>query len=236
MEVHHHPHTKGKGFKYYLFEFFMLFLAVFCGFLAENIREHQVEKTSERQYIYSLVQDIKNDSRLLHTIDMTWEKSYNAADSLRKFLAGPEIYTESYHAFNLWNWATGFDDFVPNDGTIQQLLNSGGLRLLRKKSVVDSIMAYQRIIELIMALQKHMSERQIDDKIKYELFDAVGLFNAKQKDNIPLLNKDRNVVNQAFGYINRWVTNFYWLRIYAKNIKERGAGMLVVIKKEYNIQ
>ena len=44
MEVHHHPHTSGKKWTHYFWEFLMLFLAVFCGFIAENFREHQIEK------------------------------------------------------------------------------------------------------------------------------------------------------------------------------------------------
>jgi hypothetical protein len=44
MEVHAHTHTQRKKWSHYLWEFLMLFLAVFCGFLAENIREHGVEK------------------------------------------------------------------------------------------------------------------------------------------------------------------------------------------------
>jgi len=40
MEVHKHPHhvTHKKKWTEYLLEFFMLFLAVFLGFVAENIR------------------------------------------------------------------------------------------------------------------------------------------------------------------------------------------------------
>src|SRR5215470_2458972 len=55
METHaHHLHkAPGKKWTHYLFEFLMLFLAVFCGFLAENFREHLVEKKRSRQYITS---------------------------------------------------------------------------------------------------------------------------------------------------------------------------------------
>jgi len=38
MEAHPHTYTERKRLKHYLFEFLMLFLAVFCGFLAENFR------------------------------------------------------------------------------------------------------------------------------------------------------------------------------------------------------
>ena len=41
MEVHKHPHhvTHKKKWGEYILEFLMLFLAVFLGFLAENLRE-----------------------------------------------------------------------------------------------------------------------------------------------------------------------------------------------------
>ena len=56
MEVHKHPHdvTHKKNWKGYLLEFFMLFLAVFLGFIAENEWEHVVEKNRAKQYAKSL--------------------------------------------------------------------------------------------------------------------------------------------------------------------------------------
>jgi hypothetical protein len=59
MEVHHHLHTARKRWTHYFWEFLMLFLAVFCGFLAENFREHQVEKYRGKQYVYSFYRDLK---------------------------------------------------------------------------------------------------------------------------------------------------------------------------------
>src|SRR5438046_155941 len=72
MEVHKHPHhvTHKKKWSEYLLEFFMLFLAVFLGFVAENIREHIVEKEKGRQYIESFYEDLKADTaRLNYLID-----------------------------------------------------------------------------------------------------------------------------------------------------------------------
>ncbi len=54
MEVHAHTHTARKKWTHYFWEFLMLFLAVFCGFLAEYQLEHKIEKDREKQYIYSL--------------------------------------------------------------------------------------------------------------------------------------------------------------------------------------
>jgi hypothetical protein len=62
MEVHHHahdpaaPHHK-KNWKSYFWEFLMLFLAVFCGFLAEYQLEHKIERDRGKQYTYSFYED-----------------------------------------------------------------------------------------------------------------------------------------------------------------------------------
>src|SRR5215212_5505470 len=57
MEVHKHPHhvTHKKKWGEYLLEFFMLFFAVFLGFVAENIREGFVERHKEKEYMHSLL-------------------------------------------------------------------------------------------------------------------------------------------------------------------------------------
>ena len=59
MEVHTHSHaTHGKkNWRDYFWEFLMLFLAVFCGFLAEYQLEHKIEKDRELQFIISLTTD-----------------------------------------------------------------------------------------------------------------------------------------------------------------------------------
>ena len=50
MEVHAHSHSHEKNWRSYFWEFLMLFLAVFCGFLAENQREHNIEKKELRNF------------------------------------------------------------------------------------------------------------------------------------------------------------------------------------------
>jgi hypothetical protein len=69
MEVHAHTHTSDpdshrgrKKFTHYLWEFLMLFLAVFCGFLAENYREHLVEHQREKEFAHQLLADLLSDS------------------------------------------------------------------------------------------------------------------------------------------------------------------------------
>jgi hypothetical protein len=60
----------------------MLFLAVFCGFLAENQREHIVEHNQELKYMASLYEDLKKDTAdLAHDIPF-WEKLIKKIDTI----------------------------------------------------------------------------------------------------------------------------------------------------------
>ena len=68
MEVHAHSHTARKKWTHYFWEFLMLFLAVFCGFLAENQREHMIEHQRETKFIRSLISDLETDTTRLGSI------------------------------------------------------------------------------------------------------------------------------------------------------------------------
>src|SRR6476620_2575759 len=67
MEVHHHPdlHHKPKKWKEYFLEFLMIFLAVTMGFFAESFREHLSDRSKEKEYIKSMVEDLETDSAFL---------------------------------------------------------------------------------------------------------------------------------------------------------------------------
>ena len=68
MEVHHHAHHEHgpdshhkKSWKTYFFDFFMLFLAVLCGFLAEYQLEHKIERDRAKQFLQSMLIDVRTN-------------------------------------------------------------------------------------------------------------------------------------------------------------------------------
>src|ERR1700733_13276147 len=82
MEVHTHTHTERKKWTHYLWEFIMLFLAVFCGFLAENIREHTAEHSRAKEFSKSLVLDLQNDTAAIRNQERIAEVYISFVDSL----------------------------------------------------------------------------------------------------------------------------------------------------------
>src|SRR5678815_3161448 len=144
MEVHQHTHTPRKKWTHYLWEFLMLFLAVTLGFFVENQREHLVEHQREKQFVQSLFNDIKADTANLDRIINARTKKEHALDSLSYLMNNDSVkeFTKQIYFYAVSIARTLPYRFVANDGTIQQLKNSGAFRLIRKRSVVDSISKY----------------------------------------------------------------------------------------------
>ena len=132
MEVHHHVNTQRKKWTHYFWEFLMLFLAVFCGFIAENIREHQVEKVREKEYKKSLLNDIKEDTVEMNKSIERAKFAIIYADSeiLYIYQHPPDKYLSEKFT-DMDTYALHRLKVVFNNITAQQLKNAGNLRLLR---------------------------------------------------------------------------------------------------------
>ncbi len=143
MEVHAHSHTVpiaigGKKFTHYLWEFLMLFLAVFCGFLAENQREHYVEQQREKQYARELYDEFFADSIVVaNKISARLEKEKDM-DYLSSYVRDSSLTTlprEFYPAYTTVMYLITSYFFEPKDGILNQLKSSGSLRYFKNTTL-----------------------------------------------------------------------------------------------------
>lgn len=146
MEVHNHSHTARKKWTHYFWEFLMLFLAVFCGFLAENIREHKVEQHRAKEFAKSLVQDLQKDTAAI-SIESKSARLYIAVvDSLLKLnntaLQGRQASQFSFYTrFVYWTVPVSW-----NRNTFQQIRNSGSLRYFKNVMLLKKLLAYDGLV------------------------------------------------------------------------------------------
>lgn len=144
MEVHHSHHSgHKKSWKEYFLEFFMLFFAVSLGFLAENLREHYIEQEREKQYMESFVADLDSDLVNLKEGIPRKVARLQAIDTVFRYFLEHKDVNEVPAIIIKKMKRTAWDrSYVRNSTTINQLKNSGGLRLIRNKKVADSIAYY----------------------------------------------------------------------------------------------
>jgi hypothetical protein len=241
MEVHAHDLHKapGKGWKHYLFEFLMLFLAVFCGFLAENFREQKVENHREKEYIKSYVEDLEQDTAQLAQIIVSVTQKIQYRDSLLKELSNPMVFRNSAKAYYFLVASYHFPDFIYNDRTIQQLKNSGGMRLIRVKAVSDGIMDYDSYVRTLFIHQEMMNSVSLDfEGLNNRLFQKRLLDTANtrsQNMNIPLLSSSKTDLEEFYNNMSDQRAGFERLKFLDMELLKKGTSLIELIKKEYNL-
>ena len=246
MEVHHHPHTPGKKWTHYFWEFLMLFLAVFCGFLAENQREHMVERKREIKFIKSLVRDLETDTaRLSHIVQ---QRNWRAIvlDSFVLLLNRSDAASFGRYLYYYNSVATrgGVFRFTPADGTMQQLKNAGNLRLIRNTEVSDSIVAYDLVTRSYVWLNN--DEEEIMDtyrNIAEGVFDGRVLNAIRDEDNnlfMPDYDPPLRISGDAIFRLNyrlHMLTVFNkTLRRDARTLLLKSTNLLLLLKKEYHFK
>ncbi len=69
-------------------------------------------------------------------------------DSVFGIFNSKKYLQETSNAYYFGRKLVTFRPFYPTDGTITQLENSGGLRLIRSRAIVDSLQSYKLAISL----------------------------------------------------------------------------------------
>ena len=248
MEVHAHTHTIRKKWTHYFWEFLMLFLAVFCGFLAENQREHMVEHQREKQYMASLLSDLAADTATLNYGIPLKLRRIGAIDSVFQFFNDrPGAKTILGKLFRTIR-RTNFDArFTRNIITINQLKNAGGMRLVRNKQIADSISSYDQRCEVTILYNDFYIENSVVGNRQFEkLFNAADLLplyianrNGAIIANIPdsltirintaALNEQLNFMMLEKAYARQEIDRYI-------EIKGRAVRLMELIKKEYHLE
>jgi hypothetical protein len=244
MEIHHHSHTPGKKWTHYFWEFFMLFLAVFCGFLAEYQLEHIFERKKELQYIKSYIEDLSFDTSSFNNQISIRIIKQRRIDSLIPLIKSPDRnnYTRDIYLYAQTVQRGGIFEY--HDRTIRQLINSGGMRLIHEKNPSDSITLYDSRIRKM----QYFEEREADTRNNYRIFvgllfdasvlhsmiDGIGL---QRPEGTPkLFTEDPGIINQLCIQAYYLRTSNQVILVYLELFKQNAIDLIKFLKKEYHLK
>jgi len=251
MEVHHHahdpaaPHHK-KNWKSYFWEFLMLFLAVFCGFLAEYQLEHKIEKDRELQFIKSLTTDLDDDIKSLNEVMGQEHQGIKNLDTLIDLLNSPLLAKQQgdqlYYVARIGPRSI---PFANNSRTFDQLKNSGGFRLIRKTEASNNIMGYYNQFSWIRLLEdnynhefdnfKHIAAKILDPAILRRQEAGNGTIE-RSNDNPSLRTYDSEMLKEmAFHTVHMNGSRRSKLLLFEK-LKKSAETLNDYLKKEYHLQ
>lgn len=244
MEVHAHTHTARKKWTHYFWEFLMLFLAVFCGFLAEYQLEHKIEKDREKVYMKNMLADLKSDTASYNNYAAQTYPALDAIDSLMHLLKNPDRNKRAGRIYYLARIFTMRSDLLfPSERTYAQMKSSGHLRLIRNQEIADSISYYYNSLRQI----ENQNERITDRMNQYfltvhKLFDAAILLQISKDKKEPegpsvqLLTNDPSVINEVLTRIQYLHATFVFTKNLGLARHSSAQNLIALIKKEYHLK
>ena len=245
MEVHQHSHVNhSKKWKNYLYEFLMLFMAVSAGFFMENLREHHVERNREVQYMKSFLNDLNADTtNITNIIERNMALKQNA-DSLFILLTLPDFSDKTGSIYFFSRKISLREFFYMTDGTLTQLNNAGGLRLVSHYDIVDSISSYKNVYDGLEIAQQ-LKELQLRDYrdacckvFDVRVYEKIvnGLEINRPEENPKLITQNPLDINELLmrvHYIKR--NNAGILRLLEK-LKSKAINLQEIIRNKYKLK
>jgi len=146
--------------------------------------------------------------------------------------------------------------FFSADGTMQQLKNSGGLRLINNRNIAYKIISYDVLYRSI-SLQQQLEEVNLNEykALAGSIFDA-AIFNEMTRSstsgagNNPNLNsffekptgnpqlKDSSPapLNELYNKLNYWAAGSFRLFDLLEILKKRAVELIDLIRNEYHLK
>ena len=246
MEVHAHTHTARKKWTHYFWEFLMLFLAVFCGFLAEYQLEHKIEKDREKQFIHSLVADLQDDVKKLDAIVQTERSGLALLDTLMQLVNRPELAKQNggqlYFSARVGPRSI---PFANNSRTFDQLKYSGGFRLIQNGETSNKIMGYYNQLSLIRLLEDNYNH-EFDNykRIAAKILDP-GILRNQETDDGQILRSNDNPSLITYDAKELKELGFHTLQmngsrrskiLLLENMKNSGVELLKYLQDTYHLK
>lgn len=224
----------------------MLFLAVFCGFLAEYQLEHKIEKEREREYIRSLLEDLKTDTSLVRVHTDAQKLTIQLMDSLIFFLNRPElIKSNGGKVYYIARVAPRSVTFASNNKTFEQLKYAGGFRLIRNSEASNRIMGYYNLIPFLHQLEGIFNNEFTEyKKVAAKIFDPEVFRNMENDDgSVKRTNDNPQLLNNTPSLLKELGIYAVYLNGTRRGILDvlpdlgtKSAELINYLRKEYNLK
>jgi hypothetical protein len=246
MEVHKHPHhvTHKKKWGEYVLEFLMIFLAVTLGFFAENMRENIANRHQEKQYISSFIEDLKKDTSLIAFNINVKKNKMITSDSLISYLNAKDPNQYGRWIYLYARQLTRTTNFWSTDRTLQQLKNTGGLRLIKNQQASDSIISYEMSLNRIYLTQSREEEEiKAIQSMTGQLLNPDVLETMIHGESIdypsgnpPLRNTHKDLLLDFIYGIHQLKTSDIVNSVRLSALKDKAVGIILFLQREYHLK
>ncbi|HMU45020.1 MAG TPA: hypothetical protein PKC72_01570 [Chitinophagaceae bacterium] len=201
-----------------------------------------------------MVEDLRLDINAINKLNPIRLEKHRTYDSLTK-----SVFTKSFlgNGSDFYYWARIISrqiSFVSTDGTIQQLKNSGGLRLIHNKAIRDSILSYdltyknilygQELENSLLKDYRDMASKIFDAAVFNEMFlksydfslsaDNYIIYMERPGGNPQLRKNSDELVNEMLNKAMYWFVASNSLYQINNDLKLKAERLILLIQKHYH--
>jgi hypothetical protein len=203
----------------HLIELVVVFVGVALAFGVENLREELNERSVGAQYLRGFRQDLSADLEMLRGHKENLRTQLANASKVLGFFEGrpiePQAFFEAY-------WPTLFSlRSAPNRNTMNEVLNSGNLRLIRDDEIRTGLLDLYATYDRISETEEHVA-RDFDEYLYDPTFSTVRFQPERPWADTP-------VNRRAVEILINDVTIENWLRLAVANLETEG-GLLELVE------
>lgn len=192
----------------------------------------------------SMVEDLVSDSTMFAVNYRQRKNRIDMIDSLVYFFSRPLSERNMNDAYYYGRSISPPLNIFPNDRTIQQLKNSGGLRLVRNREVSNRIMAYDQKVRQVLfemgdeveirAEYRILARKIFNTKIFHQMIAGDTISKPRQAPG--LFSTTPDLINEFIGVLQYSKRVHQAQLIRAGELLEQSNNLRSLIKKAYHLK
>lgn len=225
-----------KSLPKYLFEFLVLFIAVFLGFVAENTREKVSDRQKQTMLLKNLLNDLEMDSMRLQELIEENNRKMIALDSFIKIrhldfsnTSNLNIFYEKWRPIEMWAVVS----FKPTRATLNQLQSTGML------STVEPVLSASISTYAVFLEQNEFNSENYYNHVEetfrmiYKMTDYISIWN-DPPEYPPLITDEATLMH----FFNLSADLMWSIEGYVRQLTEisnQTAELITLIETEYDL-
>lgn len=160
----------GNYLLYAMGEIILVVIGILIAIQVNNWNESRKTAAKEKIYLEGLYKDLNRSKKDLRRVIEKTDRVFKNSDTLLRILRTSEEHFPAVFVDSILMISAGYTVFMPSEGVVREILNSGQLSLIRNNRLREQIAAWEASHSMIREWEK------LSSKNAWEYVETCGLY------------------------------------------------------------